>query len=52
MVLGKLKDNIKISAEEILGYYELKKHKQWFDEERSKSLDQRYQAKLQWLQDP
>jgi hypothetical protein len=42
----------KISAKESLGYCELKKHKQWFDEECSKLLDQRKQAKLQWLQDP
>jgi hypothetical protein len=34
------------------GYYELKKHKPWFDERCSKLLDQRKQAKLQWLQDP
>jgi hypothetical protein len=25
-------ENIKISAKDILGYYELKKHKPWFDE--------------------
>jgi hypothetical protein len=31
---------------------ELKKHKPWFDEACSKLLDQRKQAKLQWLQDP
>jgi hypothetical protein len=30
----------------------LKKHKRWFDEGCSKLLDQRKQAKLQWLQDP
>jgi hypothetical protein len=30
----------------------LKKHKQWFDEGSSKLVDQRKQAKLQWLQDP
>jgi hypothetical protein len=51
-VLGKLTENIKISAEESLGYPELKKHKPWFDERCSKLLDQRQQAKLQWLQDP
>jgi hypothetical protein len=44
--------NIKISAEESLGYYELKKHKPWFVEGCSELLDQRKQAKLQWLQDP
>jgi hypothetical protein len=50
--LGKLRENIKISAKVSLGYYELKKHKPLFDEECSKLLDQRKQAKLQWLQDP
>jgi hypothetical protein len=30
----------------------VKKHKPWFDEGCSVSLDQRKQAKLQWLQDP
>jgi hypothetical protein len=44
-------ENIKISAEEGLGHYELK-HKPWFDEECSQLLQQRKQAKLQWLQDP
>jgi hypothetical protein len=29
-----------------------RKHKPWFDEGCSKLLDQRKQAKLQWLQDP
>jgi hypothetical protein len=47
-----IRENIKISAKERLGYFELKKHKPWFDEGRSKLLDQRKQAKLQWLQDP
>ncbi|PNF29495.1 hypothetical protein B7P43_G04553 [Cryptotermes secundus] len=47
-----IRDNIKISDKESLGYYELKKHKPWFDEGCSKLLDQRKQAKLQWLQDP
>ncbi|PNF19370.1 hypothetical protein B7P43_G06343, partial [Cryptotermes secundus] len=45
-------ENIKMSAKESLGYYEPKKHKPWFDEGCSKLLDQRKQAKLQWLQDP
>jgi hypothetical protein len=35
-----------------LGCFELKKHKPWFDEGCTKLLDQRKQAKLQWLQDP
>jgi hypothetical protein len=30
----------------------LKEHKPWFDKGCSKLLDQRNQAKLQWLQDP
>jgi hypothetical protein len=47
-----IRQNIKISAKESLGYYELKKHKSWFSEGCSKLLDHRKQAKLQWLQDP
>jgi hypothetical protein len=39
-------------AQENLGYCESKHHKPWFDEECSKLVDQRKQAKLQWLQDP
>jgi hypothetical protein len=46
------RENIKISAKESLGYYELKKNKPWFHEGCSKLLDQRKQAKLEWLQDP
>jgi hypothetical protein len=30
----------------------LKKHKPWFNKECSKLLDQKKEAKLQWLQDP
>jgi hypothetical protein len=41
-----------MSAKESVGYYELKQHKPWFDEGCSELLDQRKQAKLQWLQDP
>jgi hypothetical protein len=47
-----IRENIKISAKESLGYYELKTHKPWFDEGCSELLNQRKQAKLQWLQDP
>jgi hypothetical protein len=47
-----IRENIKISAKESLGYFELKKHKPWFDEGCSKLLYQRKGAKLQWLQDP
>jgi hypothetical protein len=44
--------NIKISTKERVGLFEVKKHKPWFDEGYPKLLDQRKQAKLQWLQDP
>jgi hypothetical protein len=47
-----IRENTETSAKESLGYFELKKHKPWFDERCSKLLDQRIQAKLQWLQDP
>jgi uncharacterized protein YaaR (DUF327 family) len=47
-----IRENIKTSAKESLGYLELKKHKPRFDEECTKLLEQRKQAKLQWLQDP
>jgi hypothetical protein len=47
-----IRENIKISAKESLGFYELKKHKPWFDERYSVLLDQRKQAKLHWLHDP
>jgi hypothetical protein len=47
-----IKQNIKISAKDSVGYYELKQRKPWFDEGCSKLLDPRKQAKLQWLQDP
>jgi hypothetical protein len=30
-----IRENITISAKESLGYFELKKHKPWFDEECS-----------------
>jgi hypothetical protein len=34
-----IRENIKISAKESAGYYELKKHMAWFDEGCSKLLD-------------
>jgi hypothetical protein len=43
--------NVNIPAKGSLGYYELKRHKPWFDEGCSELLGQRKQAKLQWLQD-
>jgi hypothetical protein len=47
-----IRENIKISVKESLGYFEFKKHEPWFDERCSKLLDQRKQTKLQGLQDP
>jgi hypothetical protein len=47
-----IRETIKISAKDSLGYNELKKHKPWFNEGCSKLLDQREQAKVQWLRDP
>jgi hypothetical protein len=42
-----IRENIKISAKESLGYCEFKKRRPWFDEACSKLVDQRKQAKLQ-----
>jgi hypothetical protein len=42
------RENIKISAKESLGYYEMK-HKTWFHKGCLKLLDQRKRAKWQWL---
>jgi hypothetical protein len=39
-----IRENIKISAIESLGYFELKNHKTWFDEGCSKLLDQKKQV--------
>jgi hypothetical protein len=47
-----IRKNKKTSAKQSLGYLELKKHKPWFDAGCSELLDQRKEAKLQWLQDP
>jgi hypothetical protein len=47
-----IRQNIKISAQESLGFCESKYRKLWFDEECSKLVDRRKQVKLQWLQDP
>jgi hypothetical protein len=41
-----ISENIKIPAEESLGYYELKKHKPSFHKGCSELLDQRKQAEL------
>jgi hypothetical protein len=37
-----IRQNIKISAKDSLGYYQLMKHNTWFDE----------QTELSWQQDP
>ena len=47
-----IKENIKTTAKESLGLHELKQHKPWFEEECLGFLDQRKQAKLQWVQNP
>jgi hypothetical protein len=47
-----IRENIKISAQESLGYCGSKHRKPWFDEGCSKLVDRRKQAKPQWLQDP
>jgi hypothetical protein len=47
-----IRENIKISTQESLGYCESKHRKPWFYEECSKSVDRSKQAKLQWLKDP
>jgi hypothetical protein len=47
-----IRENIKIPAQESLGYCESKHCKLWLDEECSKLADRRKQAKLQWFQDP
>jgi hypothetical protein len=47
-----IRENMKISANESLGYLELKVQWPWLYEGCLKLLDQRRQAKLQWLQDP
>jgi hypothetical protein len=47
-----IRQNRQISAKESLGHYELQQHKPWSDDECSKLIDRRKQAKLQWLQNP
>ena len=46
-----VKENTITSAKESLGLYELKQHKPWFDEGCLRLLDQRKEAKIQWLHD-
>jgi hypothetical protein len=47
-----IRENIKASAKDNLGYHRLKHNKPWFDDECSKLIDRWKQAKLQWLQNP
>jgi hypothetical protein len=47
-----IRENIKTSVIDNLGYQKLKHNIPWFDDECSKLIDQRKQAKLQWLQNP
>jgi 50S ribosomal subunit-associated GTPase HflX len=47
-----MKKDINSSTKRGQGLYELKQHKPCFDEECLCFLDQRKQAKMQWLKDP
>ena len=47
-----IKENLKTAAKESLGLHEWKQHKPLFDKECVDFLDQRKQAKIQWIQDP
>jgi hypothetical protein len=49
-MIRKLLEIITISAEESLGYYEMRKHKPWLDKGWTKLSDKSKQAKLQQLQ--
>jgi uncharacterized protein YPO0396 len=49
--MGPIRNNITFSAKECISHCEARHHKPWFDEECSKLVDQRKQAKLQWMQD-
>jgi hypothetical protein len=49
---GSIRENIKTSAKDNLGYQKLMHNKPWFDDDCSKLIDQWKQAKLQWLQNP
>jgi hypothetical protein len=44
--LETIRENIKISAKESLGYLELKKHKPWFDERCSKLLEEKEKIQI------
>jgi hypothetical protein len=48
--MGQYYRDIKISAQEKIGYCEMKLHRTWCDEKCSELVDQRMQVKLQWMQ--
>jgi hypothetical protein len=48
-VLGKQVEKIHKFQQKTVEYYELKKHKPWFDVGCSELLDEKKQAKLGWL---
>jgi hypothetical protein len=47
-----IRENIRTSAKENIGYRRIKHNKPWLDDECSKLIDRWKQAKLQWLQNP
>ena len=47
-----IKQYNKTSAKYSLGLHEFKQHKPWFDEQCLGLLDQRKQAKMQWIHIP
>jgi hypothetical protein len=52
IVPGKYLERIQtFQPKRLLSYFEMKTHKPWFSKECSKLVDQRKQAKLQWLLD-
>ena len=44
-----IKENLKTTAKQSLGLHEWKQHKIWFNKECVDFLDQRKQAKMQWM---
>jgi chromosome segregation ATPase len=50
--LESIRENIKNSAKDNLGYQKLKHNKPWFDDECSKLIEEWKQTKLHWLQYP
>jgi hypothetical protein len=47
-----VREYIKTSAKDTLEYHRLKHKEPWFDDNCSKLVDERKQAKLKWLQNP